>query len=138
MSWPHWLDRMTTTEMALINRGRLSVQRVEENTWFVIEKLADSGGWEDEAVKKGKEAGTSGTKEAKKVRPSRGAKAKVHDKQEGPAEVDAVAGEGSGDQVEEAGAKNFTARTSVSKKRKAENEQAPDAQPLRRSTRTRK
>lgn len=32
--------------MALINRGRLSVQRVEEDVWVAVEKLANSGGWE--------------------------------------------------------------------------------------------
>ncbi|KAI0355407.1 DUF55-domain-containing protein, partial [Trametes cingulata] len=31
--------------MALVTRGRLSVQRVEEGTWTVIEKLAERGGW---------------------------------------------------------------------------------------------
>ncbi|EKM59983.1 uncharacterized protein PHACADRAFT_115365 [Phanerochaete carnosa HHB-10118-sp] len=125
-------------EMALINRGRLSVQYVEQTTWSVIEELADSGGWEDETVKRGKGAGTNGTKETKRVRPGRAAKAKVHDEREGPAEADTVAGEGSGDQVEEEDVKKSTAATSAGKKRKAEVEQLPDAQPLRRSTRTRK
>ncbi|KAI8982773.1 PUA-like domain-containing protein, partial [Trametes punicea] len=32
--------------MALVTRGRLSVQRVEEETWRVIEELAERGGWE--------------------------------------------------------------------------------------------
>lgn len=36
-------------EMALVNRGRLSVQRVEEDTWNVIEQLAEKGGWEEGA-----------------------------------------------------------------------------------------
>ncbi|PIL37542.1 hypothetical protein GSI_01236 [Ganoderma sinense ZZ0214-1] len=33
--------------MALVTRGRLSVQRVEEETWEVIEQLAEKGGWEE-------------------------------------------------------------------------------------------
>lgn len=33
--------------MALVNRGRLSVQRVEEGTWKVIEQLAKKGGWDE-------------------------------------------------------------------------------------------
>ncbi|KAI6130280.1 DUF55-domain-containing protein [Pisolithus croceorrhizus] len=34
-------------EMALLNRGRLSVQRVSEACWIVIEEMARKGGWED-------------------------------------------------------------------------------------------
>ncbi|KAH9939251.1 PUA-like domain-containing protein [Epithele typhae] len=50
--------------MALINRGRLSVQRVEEDTYNVIEQLANQGGWENvdgstsQAKAKGKEGRT--------------------------------------------------------------------------------
>ncbi|OBZ70242.1 Thymocyte nuclear protein 1, partial [Grifola frondosa] len=40
--------------MALVSRGRLSVQKVEEKTWGVIEKLAERGGWEDTNKPKGK------------------------------------------------------------------------------------
>ncbi|KAI0658573.1 PUA-like domain-containing protein, partial [Cubamyces menziesii] len=36
--------------MALVSRGRLSVQRVEEDAWQVIEKLAEHGGWEGESA----------------------------------------------------------------------------------------
>ena len=35
--------------MALLNRGRLSVQRVEEETWDVVNELAEKGGWEEPA-----------------------------------------------------------------------------------------
>lgn len=41
--------------MALVTRGRLSVQRVEEDTWGVIELLADKGGWDDGAGAKPKQ-----------------------------------------------------------------------------------
>ncbi|KAK7696146.1 hypothetical protein QCA50_000797 [Cerrena zonata] len=34
-------------DMALINRGRLSVQPVEETAWGTMEMLADRGGWDD-------------------------------------------------------------------------------------------
>lgn len=33
--------------MALVTRGRLSVQRVEPAAWAAIEKLAEQGGWDD-------------------------------------------------------------------------------------------
>ena len=31
--------------MALVSRGRLSVQRVEEAAWDAIQTMADKGGW---------------------------------------------------------------------------------------------
>ncbi|KAI0758108.1 DUF55-domain-containing protein [Fomes fomentarius] len=34
-------------EMALVTRGRLSVQRVEPRTWDVVQQLAARGGWEE-------------------------------------------------------------------------------------------
>lgn len=34
-------------DMALLNRGRLSVQRVSEACWSAIEEMARRGGWED-------------------------------------------------------------------------------------------
>ncbi|OSD04440.1 DUF55-domain-containing protein [Trametes coccinea BRFM310] len=40
--------------MALITRGRLSVQRVEAETWEVIEQLAERGGWNEETATGGK------------------------------------------------------------------------------------
>lgn len=33
--------------MNLVARGRLSVQRVEENAWETIQLLAENGGWEE-------------------------------------------------------------------------------------------
>ncbi|KAI0340887.1 DUF55-domain-containing protein [Trametopsis cervina] len=42
-------------EMALVSRGRLSVQRVEETAWGTIEQLAKEGGWDDGANKKVKQ-----------------------------------------------------------------------------------
>ncbi|CDO73841.1 hypothetical protein BN946_scf185015.g170 [Trametes cinnabarina] len=36
--------------MALVTRGRLSVQRVHEETWEVITQLAEHGGWDEEGT----------------------------------------------------------------------------------------
>ncbi|KAF4619201.1 hypothetical protein D9613_004805 [Agrocybe pediades] len=40
--------------MDLVTRGRLSVQRVQEDAWRAIEKLAEKGGWDDIDLKPGK------------------------------------------------------------------------------------
>ncbi|TRM67495.1 PUA-like domain-containing protein [Schizophyllum amplum] len=40
--------------MALITRGRLSVQRVEEDTWRIMRDLAEKGGWDEQAIGKKK------------------------------------------------------------------------------------
>lgn len=41
--------------MALVSRGRLSVQRVNEEAWGVIELMADKGGWDNIDFGKGKQ-----------------------------------------------------------------------------------
>ncbi|EJF62226.1 hypothetical protein DICSQDRAFT_58814 [Dichomitus squalens LYAD-421 SS1] len=58
--------------MALVTRGRLSVQRVEEDTWEIIEQLAERGGWEEAGTSKPKtksqpkgKAKSSGSKQAR-------------------------------------------------------------------------
>lgn len=38
--------------MALLNRGRLSVQRVGQEAWDVIQTMGDRGGWCEEQGKK--------------------------------------------------------------------------------------
>ena len=38
--------------MALIKRGRLSVQPVEEDTWKAVRLLAEKGGWEEDETPK--------------------------------------------------------------------------------------
>lgn len=119
-------------EMALINRGRLSVQRVEEQTWSVIEKLAETGGWDDGAAKGKKTEG-----KANKLTAGTSKKAKSKTQTDGGAEeteadapkVKAV------DSVETDATKVATKTTS--RKRKAAGEVA-DPQPVRRSARTRK
>ena len=40
--------------MALLNRGRLSVQRVEQVAWDAIQTMAEKGGWDEEQTKKTK------------------------------------------------------------------------------------
>jgi protein phosphatase-4 regulatory subunit 3 len=47
--------------MALINRGRLSVQPVEEEAFRVIVELGEKGGWSEE-VASGKKAKSKGKK----------------------------------------------------------------------------
>ncbi|KZP02340.1 hypothetical protein FIBSPDRAFT_880427, partial [Athelia psychrophila] len=51
--------------MALVNRGRLSVQRVNDEAWSIVELMAEKGGWEDMTFGKGK--AISGNKETPKV-----------------------------------------------------------------------
>jgi hypothetical protein len=46
--------------MALVNRGRLSVQRVDEATFDVLSTMAERGGWEDmDTTKKAKKSTAS-------------------------------------------------------------------------------
>jgi len=42
-----WLIVDTGPGTALLNRGRLSVQRVEYAAWDAIQKMADQGGWNE-------------------------------------------------------------------------------------------
>jgi hypothetical protein len=53
--------------MPLVGRGRLSVQRVEEEAWNAVVMLADRGGWGEESAKAGKGQGkaTNGSKATK-------------------------------------------------------------------------
>lgn len=115
--------------MALINRGRLSVQRVEENTWSVIEKLADAGGWEDDVAKKGRAAGSAAPRQQKKRRPSSQLESQEKDTRDGAA---AVVNKDDGPAAGEVQGKP------AGKKRKAGDDLAPETGPLRRSTRTRR
>jgi hypothetical protein len=40
--------------MVLVRKSRLSVQVVEEETWGVIEEMAEKGGWDEADLKKEK------------------------------------------------------------------------------------
>ena len=104
---------MWSAEMALINRGRLSVQPVEEETFKVIQMLAEKGGWEESEVKKGKGA--------------KGRQAKAAAGKDEPEDKDAG--------VEESVP---TPAAGNKRKRKAESVVAESDAPLRRSTRARK
>lgn len=96
------------TAMALINRGRLSVQPVDEKTWDAIVKLADTGGWNDNFAKASK-----GTKKLVK-------KADVND---------------DGDDEEAGGSEKRNASKTSSKKRKAPVDNVQTERNVRRSTR---
>ena len=52
---PLVLDALTLlvslyTAMALVNRGRLSVQRVQDDAWDVICQLTETGNWDESAT----------------------------------------------------------------------------------------
>ena len=51
--------------MALIKRGRLSVQPVEEDAWTAIHLLADKGGWDENEKKSGSRKSESSSKKGK-------------------------------------------------------------------------
>ena len=94
--------------MALVTRGRLSVQRVEQPAWDAIQTMADKGGWDEGQTKK-----------------TRGRKKQVPEDKEGGEEPI------SGELVK-------AKTTGNPRKRKAEQaEQGEDSVPVRRSTRTR-
>ncbi len=49
-----WLQQILChTEMALVHRGRLSVQRVQAGAWDAVEQLAEKGGWNEVIEKRG-------------------------------------------------------------------------------------
>ena len=62
------------TDMDLVRRGRLSVQRVRPDAWDVIERLAEKGGWSEDVAK-----GKKRTR-VEKERGGRGGKRKKRDK----------------------------------------------------------
>ena len=76
--------------MDLVARGRLSVQRVDEKAWGVIEMLADKGGWAemDLRPKKDKVSGIMKKGHAKKRKaPGKGKGKKEVDEDEGGIDV---------------------------------------------------
>lgn len=114
--------------MALLNRGRLSVQPVEEDAFTVIQKLAETGGWEDDLSKGGrgrKKDGSPGTTTR------RGKKSeKLADQQrEGMNEMN------DGEEVE---AKSSHKSKGTKRKATDEGPGTSESVPLRRSTRSRK
>jgi hypothetical protein len=110
-------------DMALVSRGRLSVQRVDGNAWDTIALLAEKGGWDGLRL--------SGTKsKAPKVKAPRGKKKT----EEGEGDNNGVTGF---DHVD-----NATARQPTSNRKRKVNalEEGADnsLSPLRRSSRARK
>ncbi|KAI0326719.1 DUF55-domain-containing protein [Cubamyces sp. BRFM 1775] len=115
--------------MALVSRGRLSVQRVEEDAWKIIEKLAEHGGWEEGIATTGKgKASTSRTK-------GKG-KDDADDDQREEAATGTAADDPAADESKSSGRKKATGTTSRGNKRKASD--AVGEIGLRRSTRARK
>ena len=100
--------------MALLNRGRLSVQPVEEEAYTVVQKLAETGGWEDDVGK---------TSKGKK-------KDDTHAKKSATADAD--------DASHPPETKDIVTQKRAGKKRKAVDESTSDSIPLGRSTRSRK
>ena len=110
--------------MALVTRGRLSVQRVEEETWNVIEQLAEQGGWDEGA------AGKQKTKA--KAKPSVRGRKKSSAKEEEEGGEDR---QSEGTQGKDAVAANPS--QSGRRKRKAEEADVTESKP-RRSTRAKR
>lgn len=113
------------TAMALINRGRLSVQPVEKIAYTVIQQLAETGGWGE---------GSTSTGTRQKV--TKNAKATLGSS---PAEA-AITPEENRSDMDATGRKPKTDvdHKPAGKKRKATDESPPESAPLRRSTRSRK
>ncbi|KAH7931337.1 DUF55-domain-containing protein [Leucogyrophana mollusca] len=114
--------------MPLVTRGRLSVQRVDEEAWSVVQTLAEQGGWEDMPL------GKKSTGKGKSVK-----KAALGGSRQGTKEQDGA------EQDEEAvseGERHPQAAASRAKKRKfdgAQDEQgSAEAAPRRRSARVKK
>jgi len=117
--------------MALVTRGRLSVQPVEEGAWAAIELLADRGGWneDDIGVKKGAAAKKTTTKAAA---PKRG-------KKTGPKKSERVdeekVDEGEAPDSVEQEDKEVKPKANGSRKRKADEGEPQETRVTRRSTR---
>ena len=111
--------------MALLNRGRLSVQPVEEAAYNVIQELAENGGWE--------EGSTSNRKRQKAGKNEDAAQANNPGKA-----VAAPEEHHSETDLADSKPKTGTAPKPTGKKRKAADESPTESALLRRSTRSRK
>jgi len=113
--------------MDLVTRGRLSVQRVQEDAWAIIEQLAEKGGWEELDLK-GKKGGKK--KPATTTKPKRMTtkKSKKAGENEEPSE----------DEPAEDSEPKSTGKTSRKRKEMASNTETSEGpQKVRRSTRNR-
>ncbi|KAF8883175.1 PUA-like domain-containing protein [Gymnopilus junonius] len=109
--------------MDLVTRGRLSVQRVEENAWLAITQLAEKGGWEEsnlKPTKKGKEKKPAG--DAAPVKSKKSAKRKTKDE----ASDDEGEGEGAGSEPE---AQPIESRSGVSASTKRQKREGAGKEP---------
>lgn len=105
--------------MALVNRGRLSVQRVNDEAWSIVEMMADKGGWDDMNFGKGKVK----TSSAKALKTIRGKK------------VEALTDAGTEEPAAEAAGMGSSVK--AGRKRKASDQEDVEDSPPRRSTRAR-
>ncbi|OCH94519.1 DUF55-domain-containing protein [Obba rivulosa] len=71
-------------EMALVTRGRLSVQRVEPDAWYAIKSMAEKGGWEDNAASASKPTPKLKQTKSKKGGKNRGNEGDAVDEGNGP------------------------------------------------------
>lgn len=110
--------------MSLLNRGRLSVQPLEEKTWGIVELLAERGGWDDLNTKPTK---GSGQKVTAKKPSGRKPKAKSSKR-----DVDAEASANEAGSEEEPSA---PVKSKGRKRKAAETEETDNARATRRSTR---
>ena len=67
----HLTTANTSTDMPLVKRGRLSVQKVPEQAWNTIQLLADRGGWDELLVRKKKTTSSKKSKSARKKHKSK-------------------------------------------------------------------
>ena len=114
--------------MALLNRGRLSVQPAEEEAFSVIQSLAETGGWEDsENASRRKRNGAEDGTIAKQTE-------NVEKRDTTTTGRRACADGASGD----LGMRDAASRGSAGRKRKVIDEGTFEPVPIRRSTRSRK
>lgn len=124
--------------MDLVTRGRLSVQRVDENAWETIHLLAENGGWEEMDLKPRKKSTTVPAK----AKPSKAAtkvvskkkKAKTVD-EEGESPLSSL--EGDSDKEGSTSLKAVKPRTTSRKRKASVGNDTNDTNPPRRSSRRR-
>ncbi|CCO27603.1 hypothetical protein BN14_01588 [Rhizoctonia solani AG-1 IB] len=72
--------------MPLLNRGRLSVQPVNEGAWTAIDKLAEKGGWDEQIKPKPKKGVSRPGKSAEPAKPKKSTKRKTEEAEEAESE----------------------------------------------------
>lgn len=126
---------MLHAAMALVTRGRLSVQRVEEKTYNVLMQMGERGGWDESGPTKPGKAAAAGKKPVKK----KGRKRTVAKEDEDEDQSD----DGDEDAAEET-RKNASEDTIPEQKNRGKKRKAAEAdedecsKPSRRSARTKR